>query len=114
MAFLSTHFLIILLHNNPIAIYLYRSKSNWISENVFSDNGMNIKEVGPPRYYCIFAFCFWVIWTSIMFPTFIIANIPTSYAEVIGGISFLGLLIGFIVYSKLILEPRLKKKMQPR
>ena len=228
------------LTNNPIAIYLYGSKNNWISANVFSDNGVNIKEVGLPlpfeitivivipvvfiaiiivgtiirkkvkanksrlpkdevvryeitqklekqgstvsdydkykeiewryckmckkiveptptkgllkakrklvrkkhsggpsfliqarnqacphcgkrlipkelkiyRYYCIFAFCFWVIWASIMFPTFMIANIPTRYAEIIGGVSFLGLLIGFSIYSKLILVPRLKKKMQ--
>ena len=70
------------------------------------------KELRRYRYYCIFAICFWVILTSIMFPAFIIMNLPASYAELVGGISFLGLLIGFGIYSKFILIPRLKKKMQ--
>lgn len=47
-----------------------------------------------------------------MFPAFIIMNLPVRIAEIIGGVSFLGFLIGFGIYSKLILIHRLRKKMQ--
>jgi len=70
------------------------------------------KELRRFRYYCIFAFCFWVILASIIFPAFSRVNLPASFAELVAGISFTGLLIGFGIYSKFILIPRLKKKMQ--
>jgi len=78
----------------------------------YCSNRLIPKELRRFRYYCVFSICLWVILFSIMFPVLMLLHLPASYAELVGGISFTGLLIGFGIYSKFILIPRLKKKMQ--
>lgn len=64
------------------------------------------KEIRRNRYCCVFLICLWVI---IMIPVF--STLAGPIAGPIGGISFWVLLIGFAIYFKLTVEPRLKKKM---
>ena len=72
----------------------------------FCDERLIPKEIRRNRYCCIFTFCLWVIIIIVL------GLFSPNDAGAIGGILLWVILIGFIIYNKLAVEPRLKKKMQ--